>query len=123
MSEPDREMRNTIDAEINDPRMGAAVRMIGRTGADDFQIRFCEEEMPVVWMALASWDGQWNIGSAFTPLRAVFRLCDLVIDGGKCVHCQRPTGFTEDFEPMPAQQMVCWYQWDPETKEYRRSCE
>ena len=53
---------------------------------------------------------------------AVFRLCDQVIDGGTCTHCNRPTGFTPDLDPMPLDDIVCWYQWDPELSEFRRGC-
>lgn len=107
----------------DDPRLPAAVDLIGRTGAQQFQVRYCEEEAPVVWMALARWHGVWEVGSAMGPLEAIFRLCDQVIDGGTCTHCHKPTGFTPDFDPMPGPEFVCWYQWDPELATFRRSCE
>jgi hypothetical protein len=73
-------------------------------------------------MAAARWGSTWEVGASMDPLQAVFRLCDQVIDGGKCTHCDRPTGFVADIEPMPMSEMVCWYQWDPEIKTFRRGC-
>jgi hypothetical protein len=108
-----------------DPRLPAAVAMLGRTGAQEFQLRFSpEDEKPITWTALANWgDNRWECAASMDPLVAVFRLCDQVIDGGQCTHCQKPTGFTPDLDPMPLNQFVCWYQWDPERKTFRRGCE
>lgn len=106
-----------------DPRFLPAIDMLGRTGADSFQIRFCDEEKPVVWMALAEWDGHWEVGASMHPVKAVFRLCEQVIDGGRCQHCARPTAFMSDFAPMPGEDFVCYYKWDPELKTFRRGCE
>jgi hypothetical protein len=106
-----------------DERFMAAVDLLRRTGADGFQFRFCDEEEPVVWMALAEWEGHWEVGASMHPTQALFRLCDQVIDGGKCQHCARPTAFTPDITTMPGNEMVCWYQWDPELKTFRRGCE
>ena len=59
-----------------------------------------------------------------TPLRAVLRLLDLVIDGGSCTHCGRQTFVSDDFtQSMPLDRLVCWYVYDPEVKTFRRSCE
>jgi hypothetical protein len=100
----------------------AAVDLLGRTGASEFQIRYCEEEQPVIWMAAAKWDGQWQAAAAMQPVLAVLRLCDEVIDGGTCQHCQRPTGITADLDAMPLDRLFCWYQYDPELKTFRRGC-
>jgi hypothetical protein len=105
-----------------DPRFIGAVDLIGRTGAQEFQIRYTDDE-PVVWVARAQWHGQWQSGSGPDPLAAVFRLCEQVVDGGQCTHCRRPAGFTADFEEMPLSELVCWYQWDPELATFRRGCE
>lgn len=106
-----------------DPKFVAAVKLLERTGADEFQIRYCEEEKPVVWMAIARWGSRWETSAAMNPFTAVFRLCDQVIDGGTCQYCNRPTGFDSDTDPMPMDVFVCWYQWDPQTKEFRRGCD
>jgi len=110
-----------------DPRLMAAVDLIGRTGAESFRIQFADEEEPVVWFAVASWkrDGKevYDAGAGMDARMAIFRLCDQVIDGGQCQHCNRPTGFEESADPMPLNELVCWYQYDPELKTFRRGCE
>jgi hypothetical protein len=105
-----------------DPRLPAAVAMLGRTGAAEFQVRYCEEEKPTVWVACARWGKHWEAAGAMSPLRAIFRLCDEVIDGGTCQHCQRPTGFSPELDALPLGEHVCWYQWDPELATFRRGC-
>jgi hypothetical protein len=107
---------------IDDARFTGAVAMLGRTGAVEFQIRYCDEDMPVIWMAAARWGKRWETAAAMTPLLAVFRLCDEVIDGGTCTHCKRPTGFSPDLDTLPLDVLVCWYQWDPSRETFRRGC-
>ena len=112
------------DKTPDDPRFIAGVDLVGRTGAKSFQIRYSDDEKPTVWMAVGEWirDGKsrYNVGASTGPLGALFDLLDKSIDGGICQHCQRPTGFSEDIDPMPLDEMVCWYQWDPERKVFRR---
>jgi hypothetical protein len=108
---------------VDDPRLPAGVELLGRTGATQFQFRYCEEEDPVVWMALGCWHGAWQVAAALNPLLALFRLCDSVIDGGQCTHCRKPAGFTPDLDDMPLPAAICWYQWDPELATFRRGCE
>lgn len=107
---------------IEDPRFVPAVDMLGRTGAAEFQIRYCDEDSPVIWMAAARWGDVWETAAAMNPVSAVFRLCDQVIDGGTCQHCKRPTGFAPDLDAMPLDTLVCWYQYDPSTKAFARGC-
>lgn len=107
---------------VADERFAPAVAMLGRTGAAEFQVRYCDEEKPVLWMAAARWHGHWEAAAALTPVQAVFRLCDEVIDGGTCTHCQRPTGFEPSLDAMPLNELVCWYQFDPSTKTFARGC-
>jgi hypothetical protein len=106
-----------------DPRIPAAIDLIRRTGASEFSFRYSDDEPPVVWMAIAKWGKTWDIGAGVNPTIALFRLLDQVIDGGQCVHCKRPTGFEESVDEMPLDKLVCWYQWDPERKIFRRGCE
>ena len=101
----------------------AAVDMVGRTGATAFQIRYDDSEEPVVWMAVAEWGDKAEVGASLHPIKAVTRLLETVIDGGKCTHCQRPTGITDEVDDMPLGNHVCWYQYDPELKTFRRGCE
>lgn len=117
-------MGEALNQEVKDPRFVAAIKMIERTGSKEFQLRYSDDEQPVVWMAVAVYPGKGaQAAAALNPVDAVFRLCDQLIDGGMCLHCHRPTGFSEDFDPMPLQEEVCWYQWDPEREVFRRDCE
>ena len=121
----------------DDPRMTAAITLLRRTGAREFQLRYSDDEQPVIWMAVAKWsiggDGRpkakggrpmYEAAASINPVVAVLRLCDQVIDGGECAHCGRPSGVTDDWRAdMPLADVVCWYVYDPETHEYRRGCE
>jgi hypothetical protein len=111
-----------------DPRFRAALDLIGRTGADEFQVRISEEELPAVWIALARHGDHWSVGAAISgPTRAVFSLCDSLIDGAVCTHCLRPTACDPDprtTDLMHAtEEVVCWYRYDPELATFRRGCE
>lgn len=103
----------------------AAIDLLRRTGSSTFEIRYSEDNEPLVWMAIAGWvlPKRYEAAAALMPEDAIFRLCDLVIDGGTCLHCSRPTGFVPDIDPMPLSDLICWYQYDPELNTFRRSCE
>jgi hypothetical protein len=109
-------------SKADDDQMTAAVDLIGRTGAAEFQIRYCEEEKPVIWMAAARWGGHYEAAGAMQPLAAVFRLLDQVIDGGTCQHCGRLAGFEPSVDPMPMDKLICWYQYDPGTRKFAKGC-
>lgn len=122
--------------EVVDPRLVAAVKLLERTGAREFQIRYSDDQPPTVWIALARWhigdDGRprksggrvaWKAGAALDPVAAVLRLADDAIDGGTCTHCGRPSGVSTDIDSMPLEDLVCWYQYDPELATFRRGCE
>ena len=113
--------------ELEDGRFIAAVDMIGRCGAKDFQIRYDEEE-PTVWMAVASFgqDGKalYEVDAALDPLTAALRLAERLVDGGTCTKCGRPSGLDPtNIETMPLNAVFCWYQFDPELRVFRRGCE
>ena len=113
----------TADA-TNDPRFIAAIDLLRRTGARRIQIRYSDDEQPVVWFLVASYGGgRWDTAAGPNPLIAALRLCESLIDGGQCKHCNRPSGFDEDFDTMPLNDVVCWYQFDPELATFRRGCE
>jgi hypothetical protein len=102
----------------------AAILLVGRTGAQNFQIRFSDDAQPVVWMAAAQWGERWEAAGATTPRGAVVRFLEAIVDGGTCGSCGKPTGITEDFaQTMPGPKLICWWQYDPEVKEFRRGCE
>lgn len=112
----------------DDPRFTAAVALIGRTGAESVQIRCSDEEPPAVWVALAAYQrGRrtvHEVAAALNPVRAALRLAEQLVDGGMCTHCRRPAGLDPDsIEKMPLDEFVCWYQYDPELRTFRRGCE
>lgn len=122
-----------------DPRFIAAAKLIGRTGARSFEIRFDEgdtKKQQTVWIAIGEWriknnrpvatggERRFECAAGMNPLTAVLRLLDIIIDGGYCDHCKRPSGVTDHWQsPMPMSKDICWYVYDPELEEYRRSCE
>ena len=116
----------------------ACVDMVGRMGAEGWQLRFHDDEKPVVWIALATFVGRLDnvfstegpvvhkrheCAAGLSPQAAAFRLLETLVDGGQCMHCKKRTGITEELDDMPMSQQVCWYQYDPELKTFRRSCE
>jgi hypothetical protein len=107
-----------------DPRFIAAVDLLHRTGSREFQIRYDEEQNPIVWVAVGKWGDVFEAAGGMNPLVAVMRLLETAMDGGTCAYCTRPTGVTDDWRhDMPLAEAVCWWVYDPETKKFRRSCE
>ena len=111
----------------DDTLIQACADMFPRLGATSLEVRYSEPEhddSPTVWIAIATFKGSRpQVAASLTPGEASFRLLEQLVDGGQCRHCKRPTGITLDFDPMPAADAVCWYQFDPELKRFRRSCE
>lgn len=124
MSDPQSRHRRVAD----DPRFTAAVDLIGRTGADSFQIRYSDDEKPVIWMAVASYkvsdtEERSEVDASLHPVRAVLRLAERLVDGGICQHCKRPAGLDPDsIDKMPMDELVCWYQFDPSTAKFVKGC-
>lgn len=106
-------------------RVAAATDLIHRTGATGFQVRYQDDDDPVGWIAVATYrDEAAEAAAALDPLRATLRLGETLLDGGRCTHCQRPTGLEPDsIDQMPMNQLICWYQYDPELATFRRGCE
>lgn len=113
----------------------AAVDVIRRTGAQSFQIRYSDDEQPVIWMAVVTWrinkDGipakhgahrASEAAAALAPDSAIYRLANQIIDGGQCAHCGRPAAFNEDVDHEPMGDVLCWWTWDPETSRYVQAC-
>lgn len=104
--------------------IAAAADLVGRTGAKTFQIRFADDESPVVWIAVAGFPGGIHeVGAALNPEKAALRLLEVLVDGGTCQHCGQPTGVSDDHRSTPPITQVCWYEYDPELRSYRRGCE
>lgn len=128
---------------LADPRLPAAVALLGRIGAQQTDIRYSEPDTPgdgpTVWLAIASYlldpDGHptddptgrpgWEAAAGHDPLDALLRLCEQTVDGGTCTGCGRPTVFVPDLEVVTADlldAMGCVTRWDPELSTFRRSC-
>lgn len=101
----------------------AAVDLIRRTGAGSVTVGWSDDHDPPVWFAVASYPHGHEAGGAMTPLKAVLRLLDRLIDGGECAHCHRPAGVVVEPGPVLFAEAICWYQYDPERKTFRRGCE
>jgi hypothetical protein len=140
-------MSNTTGAgksNIHDPRFTAAIDLLGRTGAKNFRVGYTREEdgEPVVWYAVCEYKrpagtAVWHkpsaeAAAAMDPLNAVLRLCEILIDGGRCNHCGQNTIFDPD---MPVEGVVskevmddlldkmgCRYHFDPKTSKFVKSC-
>lgn len=127
----------TKTAPLDDPKLVAAVDMLRRTGSAEVQIRWSDDEQPVVWFAVALYrmagrrpqpDGPvnaWETAAGRTPTEALLRLCERTIDGGACAHCAKPAMFYADLDdnPTPLDAAFCITSWDPELTTFRRSCE
>lgn len=108
---------------LDEDRLLAGVDMLRRCGAQQVQIRYSDDDKPIVWFVVGLFDqGRWEVAAGRNPIMALERLLEQLIDGGVCVHCKRPSGFTPDWDAMPLEDHVCWTKWDPEMKTYRRSC-
>ena len=126
-----------LKSTVEDPRYIAAIELIRRNGAREIQLRYDDEQNPIVWVAVAGFaiiNGKPSLGrgkinahqagGGLNPLLAIFALCRACLDRrGLCVHCGKNTMFDETFEPQPLEDFYCWYQWDPELKTFRRGCE
>lgn len=112
---------------IDDPQFHAGLDMLQRLGVTSVQLRYQDDQEPIVWMMLACFkiEGHdvWQVAAALDPPLALIRLLEQLMDGGRCAHCQKPTGLVDGPDEMPAGELVCWYQYDPELKTYRRGCE
>lgn len=107
-----------------DDLVPAMTEMLHRMGATGAQIRYSDEQAPIVWMAVAEFEGPlYQACGGLSPEAAFFRLLELLVDGGHCTHCHRPTGVTLDISQQLIPELVCWYQYDPELKTFRRGCE
>jgi hypothetical protein len=127
--------------------MMACVDLIRRTGSTVFQLRYSDDEEPMVWMAVATYPSalampntsglgkqlrikhKAECASALDPILAVHRLCEQLIDGGQCVHCKRATMMEENWS-NPVNDVFkyldrefCWRVYDPELKTFTIGCQ
>lgn len=117
-----------MTAPDGDDLLKAFAEFLPRAGASSFELRYSEPEhddSPTVWIAIASFDqlaAPPQVAAALSPPAAAFSLLEQLVDGGHCRHCHKPTGITLHHDDMPAPKAVCWYQYDPELKVFRRGC-
>jgi len=119
-----------LGAHENKDKLLAAIDYLRRTGARQVQIRYSDEE-PAIWFVVAKFDGKnpahingIEVDASDDPLRAALRLCERLTDGGICAHCHKPAAFeASSLLRMPFDRQICWYQYDPELKKFRRGCE
>jgi hypothetical protein len=116
--------------DANKAFLKACVDMARRTGAREWQLRYQDDDNPVVWIAVAKWtlDGEdiWECAAGMTPPRAAFKLLEQLIDGGMCRVCGRPTGLLEMDEPPPGtagSTGVCWYAYSASRERFLTGCE
>lgn len=114
----------------DEPFFLACVDMVKRTGAKTWEMRYSDPEhkgSPAVWIAIAGYTqrGKWAhlVACSLAPTQAAFKVCEEAIDGAQCQHCKKPAGITEHFKGMPVPEAICWYQYDPELRTFRRGCE
>ena len=107
-----------------DQRTMAAFDMVGRTGVKETQIRYSDDPDPVIWMVVAIYaGGQVECAAGMNPSKAIFRLAGQLLNGGRCLHCNKETRFTENEIPEPDQPTgFCWYSWHPASESFERSC-
>jgi len=108
----------------SDPRFAATIDLLTRIGAIDVQIRYCEEQQPLIWMVVAEFkvedDPVYRVGAGLDPVQAAFGLADELISGWFCAHCHRPSAF-QPYAGMP-DSIYCLYQWQPELGAFERAC-
>ena len=111
-------------------KLTAAVDLLGRTGASGVQIRYSDDESPVVWFVVAEYGPDvWETAAGRDPVEALIRCASQVVDGGTCRHCNLPAVVETDWEnPLDvfANRIgfdLCAYTYDPELATFRRSCE
>lgn len=117
-------MTQTDDYTL-DPRFIAGVDMLRRTGTSEFQIRWQDDQKPVVWIAVGGWSGRFEAAASMSPVIAVLRLCEQVIDGSPCLHCGKAAGFdAQNIEALDCvEDWICWYRYDPGAEKFIRGCD
>lgn len=112
------------EAELSD-KTKAGIEFLRRAGAHQVQFRYSDDEAPTIWFTVfIAGNGKWDVDAGKDIEEAILRLCERLADGGQCVHCGRPSGLEySSLGTMPLNESICWYQYDPELKTFRRGCE
>lgn len=78
----------------------AAVELIGRTGAAEFQFGWLHDNVPFAeagWYAKARWGGQMVTAEDHVgPVEATDALASKLVEGGMCTHCFKPMTLVDD---------------------------
>jgi hypothetical protein len=113
-----------------DPRAGAAVDLLARTGATEVTLRNLEagDGWPALWLVRGMWPAGWALAADLEPVYALERLCEAAVDGGTCTGCGRPSGVIAGSlgrVGVPEAAGVCWYRFDADSDppRYLRGCE
>jgi hypothetical protein len=113
----------------DDPRLVALTKLIGHTGASGFQLRYDDNEEPLVWIAVASYEDDESastihqVGAGLTPIQAAYRVTESLMDGGQCTHCHRPSAVALDPAEIIGDEVICWYVYRDARQEFVRDCE
>lgn len=109
--------------------MMAGIEMLRRSGQSDFQLGFFDDVKPIVWVVMGHWNREGREhhvpGCGLTPEQAVMDLCERVMDGGKCTHCDRVTAFHKPDEPPLPDFMtghLCYWEYHEDAKRFLRGC-
>jgi hypothetical protein len=117
-----------------------ALDLLKRTGVRQVQVRYSDDEDPVIWMVAACWYADkhgmpvatkresegtmWKTAAGFAPSQALFSLLDALVgehSGGACTHCRRLTGFDPRLHPRAQlEDEKCWWTFNGE--EFVRGC-
>lgn len=83
-------MQETV---LNDDRLVAAVSLVGRTGASDFEIGYLRDDVPIheaEWWAKANYQGtRVYVQNRAGPVQAAEALARKVANGGLCTGCAK----------------------------------
>lgn len=109
----------------------AAIAFIRSLGAKQVQLRYSDDEEPDIWIVVAKFNkrnrihaDEMEIDASFTPTQAALRLIERLVDGHECRFCRKRMALeATTLARMPFDQLICWYQYDPELKVIRRGCE
>lgn len=107
--------------EMDDDAFNAAVELIGRTGANAFEIGFAREDVPVEqagWYAQAQYRGARIIVEEHrTPVEAAEALARRLLTGGRCTHCR---GTITLSDRAPTTGPAC--RWTRQAARWERGC-
>lgn len=111
-----------------DPRFTSAISTIRRTGAKTIQVRYSDDDEPVVWFLVAHYeqDGQkaYQTAAALDPVDAALELCEQLLDGGLCTDCGRPTAFDPSLDNSAVFKLdqICWFTWRHDSETFEKGC-